>query len=131
MTYLKPVLTVTAIGAGVAAMALALYVQGNRFAFTSSGPRSFEVPASMTLAAPERPLAMMPTPPLGGSEVQAPTVNVETLSALPATRPAHKALVQVRRVSPSPAVESTAPPCNPEWRSLESGPMGRQVREIC
>jgi len=63
------------------------------------------------------------TPAAGDNEI--PTVTIEALPVVPRNRPAQE---------PAPAADSVKvqdPPCNPKWRSLESGPIGRIFRDIC
>jgi hypothetical protein len=121
MTHLKPILAMTSMGCGAALLLMSAYIARERFAFTSQAGANFDATLETRVLEPSPPIAI-PEPGFGAPE---PTIVIEALDVRAERPPALRKPV----VQPTPAV--VPPPCRPAWRALESGPVGREVREIC
>jgi hypothetical protein len=135
MTHTKPILALSLLGAGVAALLVGFHVQRDRFAFTSkTAPGSSEPAAAArrttnppaTRVAANRERAPFHASTRLERDSAIPTVTIEALPVLPLSAPARQP-----KTVPENAGELQNPSCNPKWRSLESGPIGRIFRDIC
>ena len=137
MTHTKPILAMSLLGAGVAALVVGFHVQRDRFAFTTKPALDSAASASEGRRSPTKAtaaeLAASPRHPAFHSatrndrESEIPTVTIEALPVMPLNAPAR----QSKPASGEDSVELQNSPCNPKWRSLESGPIGRIYRDIC
>jgi hypothetical protein len=81
------------------------------------------------------PAAMSPTAAAVAHERMAPgpTLNEplpQLIRLAPMVITAHAARRAIGAAAPAPRLSSTRD-CNPEWRPLAEGPVGRRVRELC
>jgi hypothetical protein len=124
MASTKPILTVSSIGLGVALLLVAIDIQRDRFAFTAQNQRNSDALTSATFELAV-PTPAMPEPPSFSEAI--PVVALEALVVLPET----PRRVRARPVAKAENAEPAPVMCNPRWRELQSGPVGRMVREMC
>jgi hypothetical protein len=124
MARTKAILAVSSLGLGTALVFMATTIQRDRFAFTQHGARNFDAVATLAIVAPEKPSLVVE--PASVTE-QTGTIRIEALQVKPAVRTLQRTKPAAR---PEP-MKTTAPPCRPVWRELESGPSGRSVRDVC
>lgn len=117
MKNAKPMFALASVMAGAMAAGVAMYIQRNPLAFTTTD-RDAAAPAW----APELTINMLP-----------PERAVEFVEPEPATMPAwmfvEPAPAKPKRSPPLPK-ETTLLPCS-EWFEMAQGPIGRQVRTLC
>lgn len=124
MAHTKPIVAAVSGGIGVALVLLAVHLQRDRLAFTAEPPAR-ELLVHMTFAPPLAPFGgTQPAPDV--SETAAIVIEpLEVLPTQPRRQPPRRVAPETERMQPAET------PCNPAWRELESGPVGRRVREIC
>ena len=117
MKNAKPMLALASVMAGVMAAGVAMYIQNNPLAFTTT-----DLDAAAPDWAPELTINMLP-----------PERAVEFIEPEPAVVPAWM-FVEPAPAKPqrSPVVpkETTLTPCS-EWLEMAQGPIARQVRMLC
>jgi hypothetical protein len=121
MAHMKPILALSSFGLGAALLLVAAQIQRDPFAFTSQKAQLEEALTQVNLVPPMEPATV--------DEI--PVVPLEALPVLPQKPPAGKARKPVPANESSEPLLAPQPQCNPEWRELESGPVGMKVREIC
>ncbi len=119
MAHTKPILAMSSFGLGAALLLVAAQIQRDPFAFTSQKAQLEEALTQVNLVPPAEPATV--------DEI--PVVPLEALPVLPdkplPAKPRKPAAAEPL-LAPQPQ-----PPCNSEWRELESGTVGMKVREIC
>lgn len=121
MAHTKPIVAAISSGIGVALVLVAIHLQRDRFAFTAE-PSARASLVRMTFSPPIGAVRQIET---AAPAEQVGVIEIEPIEVRPAIPARLPAAPGVERVNPA------EPPCNPEWRELESGPAGKRVREIC
>ena len=124
MARTKALLAASSVGLGAALVFMVTTIQRDRFAFTTHDPRNSDALTTVTIVAPAAPSYVVE--PASVTE-EATTIRIEALEVKPAVRP----LPRTKPPAPPEPVKTIAPPCQPTWRELQSGPAGRSVRDIC
>jgi hypothetical protein len=124
MARTKAILAVSSVGLGTALLFMVTTIQRDRFAFTAHDTRNSDALTPVTIVAPAAPSHVVE--PASVTE-ETTTIRIEALEVKPAMR----TLPRTKPSAPPEPVKTIAPPCQPAWRELESGPAGRAVRGIC
>ena len=120
MTNAKPFLALSSTGLAVALVLVAIHIQRDPLAFTGDEARNSGASADVTFTAPI-PASITVRPVVITGEI--PSVRGVVSQAIAAPKP--------QLPTAASTLEAPPIPCRPSWRELESGPVGRMVRDIC